>query len=410
MNLASFPIGLGLTAAAHVYLSNLCWRKTAKYQRRYLSHHRPYKAHILSLALHDLETLSSFIILLDANIENMEQLLQEYSGRPPKSELRSISVEELRQWIESYSLFRSERGNMIRSVAQEMMRTGDIYVDLRTNQVCTYLLSTVIALRYVLSTEPAAPFMIKHFPRLYRFGSWIAQGLGVNSSAAHPSTQISSQTSNLHSSRGDAWGSLLFQLAPTLFLSGIHFIAGLRCQWVIRRIQQDRERQLLFVKRVCFVSMILSLRHSRLEWLLQMSEACEEFQNRREASGDYSEVDQAEIDAARQPSRGPQRPSTHNQLRVLAKDPESHVYALLNDPHDGLLFEYMPYSIGNSTNRPSPLRSREFSFGPDLERVDTAQYLGDPRERLRIIRLEYMAMKTELELFRELFVIPKKNA
>lgn len=92
MNQASFPIGLGLTAAAHVYLSNLCWRKTAKYQHRYLSHHQRYKTHIRSLARHDLETLSSLIQLLDANIKNIDQLLLEYPGRPPKSELRSISV------------------------------------------------------------------------------------------------------------------------------------------------------------------------------------------------------------------------------------------------------------------------------------------------------------------------------
>lgn len=251
--------------------------------------------------------------------------------------------------------------------------------------------------------------MIKHLPRLYTFGSWISQGLGVNSSAALPTSQIPLQISNLNSSHHNTWSSLLFQLAPTLFLSGIHFIAGLRCQWVIRRIQQDRERQLLFVKRVCFVSMFLSLRYSRLKWLLQMSEACEEFQKKREASGNFSEVNQAEIDAARQPSRGPQRPSTHNQLRVLAEDPESPVYALLNDPHDGLLFEYMAYSARNNSSRPSPLRTREYSFGPDLERVDTAQYLGDPRERLCIMRLEYMAMKTELVLFYELFAIPKKS-
>ncbi|KAF9548632.1 hypothetical protein EC957_005871 [Mortierella hygrophila] len=400
MNQASFPIGLGLTAAAHVYLSSLCWRKTAKCQHRYLSHHLGYKTHIRSFALHDRETLSSLIKLLDANIKNIDQLL-EYPGRPPKSELRTISVEELEHWMESYSLFRSERVNMIKSVAKEMMCTDDRYVDLRTNQVCTYLLSTVIALRYVLSTEPAARFMIKHLPRLYSFGSWIAQLLGFNSSAALPPTQI-------NSSRDNTWGSLFFQLAPTLFLSGIHVIAGLRCQWVIRRIQQDREHQLLFVKRVCFVSMFLSLRHSRLKWLLQMSEACEEFQEKREASGDYSEVDQAEIDAARRPSRGPQRPSTHNQLRVLAEDPKSPVYALLNDPHDGRLFEYMAYSTRNSSSHPSPLQTREYSFGPDLERMDTAQYLGDPRERLRIMRLEYMAMKTELVLFCELFVIPMK--
>ncbi|KAG0282267.1 hypothetical protein BGZ96_000644 [Linnemannia gamsii] len=408
MNPASFPIGLGLTAAAHVYLSNLCWRKTAKYQRSYLSQHRSYKAHMFSLSLHDLETLTSLITFLDSNIENIEQLLQD-PGRPPKSELRTISVEELNHWIESYSLFRSERGKIIRSIAQDMLRTDSKYVDLRTNQVRTYLLSTAIALRYALSTEPAARLMLKHLPRLYRFGSWIAQGLGVNSSAALPSIHISSLTSYHNSSRGDTWGSFFYKLAPTLFLSGIHFIAGLRCQWVIRRIQQDRERQLLFVKRLCFVSMFLSLRQSRLVWLLGMSEACEDFQNKREASGDYSEVSQAEIDAARQLSRGPQRPSTHNQLRILAEDPDSHVYALLNNPHDGLLFEYMAYNTATNSSRPSPLQSKEFCFGPDLDRVDTALYLGDPRERLRIMELEYMAMKTELELFRELFVLPTKS-
>jgi hypothetical protein len=41
--------------------------------------------------------------------------------------------------------------------------------------------------------------------------------------------------------------------------------------------------------------------------------------------------------------------------------------------------------------------------------VDTAQFLGDSRERLLIMKLEYMAMKTELELFRKLVVIPKKS-
>lgn len=139
-----------------------------------------------------------------------------------------------------------------------------------------------------------------------------------------------------------------------------------------------------------------------------MNEASEEFRNKREASGDYSEVGEAEIDAPRQPSRGPQCHSTHNQLRILAEDPDSHVYALLNNPHDGLLFEYMAYSTATNSSRPSPLRSREFCFGPDLERVDTALYLADSRERLRTMRLEYMAMRTELELFRELFAIPKK--
>ncbi|KAF9904417.1 hypothetical protein EC991_002691 [Linnemannia zychae] len=405
MNPTSFPIGLGLTAAAHVYLSNLSWRRTARDERRYISHHRTFKAYILSLSLQDLETLTTNIKLLDALIDNIDGVLQN-SGKPSADDLQYISIKEIKRWLEFYSTFRSERGNMIRSFAQEMSRTDDNYVDLRTNQVCTYLLSSAITLRYALSTEPAARFMNKHLPRVYSFGSWIAQGLGVNTSIALPPTQISTLSGSTITS--NSWGSLLFQLAPTLFLSGIHFIAGVRCQWVIRRLQKDRERQLLFVKRLCVVTMFLNLRHSRLEWLIRISEACEDFQRKREAAGDFREVDQDEIDAARQPGRKPPRPSTHDRLRALAEDPTSHMYALLNDSHDGLLFEYMSNNDTTSLSHPSPLQVKHLSFGPDLEQVDTAQFLGDARERLRIIKLEYTAMKNELELFRELFVLPKK--
>ncbi|KAK3818118.1 MAG: hypothetical protein J3R72DRAFT_460360 [Linnemannia gamsii] len=406
MTSPSFPIGLGLTAAAHVYLSNLSWRKTAKGERRYNSHYRTFKAHVLSLSLRDLDALTANIKLLNANIENIERTLQA-SGRPSTDDLEYISIKEIKQWIEFYSMFWKERGHMIQDFAQEIARTDVNYIDLRTNQVCTYLLSTAIALRYALSTEPAARFMNKHLPRVYRFGSWIAQGLGVNTSAALKPTQVSTLTGG--TALGDTWGSLLFQLAPTLFLSGIHFVAGVRCQWVIRRLQHDREPQLLFVKRLFVVTMLLNLRQSRLEWLLRINEACEDFQRKREVAGDSREVGQDEIDAAREPGCKPPRPSTHDRLRILAEDPTSQVYALLNNTHDGLLFEFMNHNNNSGDlSRPSPLQAEQLSFGPDLERVDTAQFLGDPRERLRIMKLEFMAMKNELELFRELFVLPKK--
>ncbi|KAG0205493.1 hypothetical protein BGX33_007893 [Mortierella sp. NVP41] len=422
MNQSSFSIGLGLTAAAHIYLSNLSWRKTAVYEDHYISHHRPFQYRLLVLTLQDYKTLSDTIKLLDSNILKIDRLLQ-HPGKPPKTELNVISPKELKTWMEFYTTFRRERTNMIRSVAKEMMRTDDDYIDMRTNQVLTCLLSSAIALRYTFSTGPAARWMNKHLPRLYSFGSWIAQGLGVNSSSSpSSSTQISTLTGSHSAVHDGSWGSLFIQLAPTLFLSGIHFIAGVRCQWVISDIQQDRERELLYVKRLCVVAMFLNLRHSRLEWLLRMGEACEDFQMKREAAGYYEEIDEDEIDEARVPGQKPERPSTHDRLRILAEDPKSQVYSLLHDAHDGLLFEYMANSNNNnnnnnnsnnsntptpgSNNRASPFRSKELSFGPDLENMDKALFLGDPRERMRIMRLEYLAMKTELEVFLETFAMP----
>ncbi|KAF9930659.1 hypothetical protein FBU30_000199 [Linnemannia zychae] len=407
MNSASFPVGLGLTAAAHIYLSNLSWSKTAKYQQRYLAHQRPFNAHILSVSLQDLEKLSSTLQLLDTTIENIEHALHN-PRKPSTSELECITSVEIKRWLKFYSQFQATRGVMIRSAAKEMMQTDHNYLDLRTNQICTYLLSSAIVLRHALSTEPAILFMSKYLPHLYKFGSWVAQGLGVNTALLFSSNQFSLKATCSDSSSGSSWGSLLIELSPTLFLSGIHFIAGLRCQWVIRRIQQDRERELLYVKRLCVTSLLLNIRQTRLEWLLMMTESCETFLKRR-AAWNVGDIDQDEIDEARLPGQKPPRPSTHDQLKILANDTKSRVYALLNDPHDGHLLEFMAFTTTTNPGRPSPLKTREFSFGPDLERVDPAQFLGDPRERLHIMKLEYLAMKTELELFRDLFAIPKKE-
>ncbi|KAF9164641.1 hypothetical protein BGX21_003439 [Mortierella sp. AD011] len=306
-------------------------------------------------------------------------------------------------------------------------------------------------LRYVVSNERFYTFFSKYTSRLRRLLSlfkwgplsppnslYIPWGLAssrggqrmVSASSAGPDTMT-----NTGQGSSVSMAFALLPLVPTLFVSGMHFFAAARAQWVVHHIQKENRTQTQFLRRLSVVSIFLSIREQRLTWLAQRIREFEDAELEKQDDEEYEDVSEdinenddggdenntgngsEQTDRDRRPvvmtgipSEGPVRP------RYLAHDAHSHVYSMLQGersnewPHDQFQSLDNINSSNNGQNgtvpnhRPHPsidVRLFPLAFGPDLKNMDLTLFLNSPQERKRILRLEFEGMRDELTAFRD---------
>ncbi|CAO3570898.1 unnamed protein product [Mortierella alpina] len=528
MSLSAFPIGLGLTTAAHVHLCQRNIARAEKHRSRYLLQHNIAQLEMLSQSLEDLNALTDMI-------DNINTVLDRFSGPrthkrrprrprhpgqpqntttdahdpaqcslgntsyeaspestadpiskdsskrfsdvlgsresgpyddgddivpathadgPAASEHRAgsssgprtrrhrcagssarivdIPVEELEEWTKVYKTLRVSQEQCNGRTFEQMRRTMPSTFLLKNELVFSFLLSSATMLRFLCSTKGFLAFFAKHTTRLRSLVSWIPWpwsppstsyipwGLAPNSSQSTGQNMdaLISGTANDPAAARTSGVSVAFAflpLVPTLFVSGIHFLAAARSHWTLRNMQKDMDRKKQFIKRLEVLSLFLLIRELRLKWLVEEIEAYDADEALREQSEDNDEdafVNSASADPSSATRTGSVDPPT-----LLAPGLNNRVYSLLQD-RQGDLGSRPRNSNDRRRQQPPPRsgqqgsRSRtrassdlKFStFGPDLENMDMDLFLRDARERSRILRLEFEGMHQELTLFRGLLL------
>ncbi|KAF9106840.1 hypothetical protein BGX27_009014 [Mortierella sp. AM989] len=563
-SLSTFPIGIGLTAAAHAHLCNRSLTKTEEQRKHYLVLQSHSKADFVSQTLLDLNSLSEMLELVNVvlmqfpesrprlrhrhesrrlrahtkdrrsdtikhnngrrrssqedddkscsefhergssgiteapivksdeeknEVHHSRRTSINYLGESSSSGLRRyrnlrhsrqpreihrsnrserkywLSVADLEQWSRTYKALRHAQEAYMKTALHRMSRTQPFYFTLQNNLAFSFIITM---LRYVTSTEKFSTLFSRYVPRFYRLRSWFKWGSlsppsplyipwgyasSSNQGVEQGLTSISSTSSgagtNPRFSSSVSAAFALLPLAPALFVSGIHFLAAARAQWVISSIQKENRRQAQFARRLSVLSTFLSIREKRLAWLareireFEIAEAerqeeeeyedlCEDINENGDEIHEGDEGNVEEIGKRTNNSQGttvtaesatttstgrPVRP------RYLAQDAHSRVYSMLQDERSNV------WPQDQSQNRTSPgggngsqegtaqgHRHRQsdfetrlfmFAFGPDLENMDLDLFLNSSRERRRILRLEFEGMRDELTLFRNVTIRTK---
>ncbi|KAF9211957.1 hypothetical protein BGZ59_007393 [Podila verticillata] len=304
------------------------------------------------------------------------------SRRSKKYEPVIITTDDMEQWIEAYKKFRLSQEECMKKSYEQMNSVDFSFFKLRNNLCLSFLLSSVTIIRYITATA-SFPIFSKYFPRLSSTISRIWTKVGQippPSSTTIPWRWSSSSSSNPVStgSSGNictqpAVAYMYLPLVPTLFVSGLHFVAYARTQFALNKIRKDTKEQVRFARRLSLLSAFLLVREKRLNWMVEEIKSYEKEHSTSE-DGEYSS------------RNGVPRPL------VLVQNSHQRVVNLLtgerNDRQRREHHRRLP-SIDPSM----------FSFGPDLENMDLDKFLQDPFERAKILRLELEAMREELVVF-----------
>ncbi|KAF9990665.1 hypothetical protein BGZ75_000483 [Mortierella antarctica] len=531
LTLSAFPIGLGLTTAAHAHLCKRNIARAEKHRSQYLLQHNISQLDMLSQSLEDLNALTDMI-------DNLNTVLERFSGprthkrrpkrpKPPAKprnktadehdpaerslgstshdeasrglaadhtdkdstrhsgshdidsivpathgdgpaapehraesssgprtrrhrradsspRLVDISVGELEEWTKVYKTLRVSQEQCNGRTFEQLRRTMPFAFLLKNELVFSFLLSSATMLRYLCSTKGFSAFFVKHTGRFRSLASWtpwswsppspsyIPWGLAPNSSQVtgqEMDVLVSGAANDPGAGRasGVSVAFAFLPLVPTLFVSGIHFLAAARSHWTLRSMQKDMDRKKQFIKRLEVLSLFLLIRELRLKWLVEEIEAYDADEALREQSEENDEDDgrrdgedlvSSNSTTTADPSSA-MRTGSADLPTVLAQGSNNRVYSLLRDHSERNLESRHRTSNDSSRQpaqrsgpRPPGSRSRtrasndlKFStFGPDLENLDVDLFLRDTRERSRIFRLEFEGMHQELTLFRGLLL------
>ncbi|KAG0352747.1 hypothetical protein BG005_007847 [Podila minutissima] len=434
-SLTSLPIGLGLTTAAHVHLFNRCLAKTKEQRQHYQVHQQLREIEMIVQSLQDMANLTEIVELLNITLDKFPnhhsgkvRRRQKFKRVDPHSvttrksttakERRSVDVtadvslkgkekattqEPSNTGVENEETAKdttipiaepSEPAETAKTVEAEAVvespeaAIGSSKSKSQTRGEESTSLSSATMIRYLTATASFPSVFSKYFPRLSSVISriWTKVGqISPPSSTTIPwrwsssSGSVSTTSSGNTSTQPVAY--MFLPLVPTLFISGLHFVAYAKTQLALNKIRKDTKDQVRFARRLSLLSAFLLVREKRLNWMV---EEIKTFEKEHSASeeGEYSS------------RNGVPRPL------VLVQNSHQRVVNLLtggqNDRQRRDHHRRLP-SIDPSM----------FSFGPDLENMDLDKFLHDPFERARILRMELEAMREELVVFGN--VISKVN-
>ncbi|KAG0332607.1 hypothetical protein BG000_009878 [Podila horticola] len=302
------------------------------------------------------------------------------SRRTKKNEPVIITINDMEQWIEAYKKFRLSQEECMKKSFQQMNSVDFSFFKLRNNLCLSFLLSSATMIRYLTATVSFPTVFSKYFPRLSSFFSRLWNKIGQispPSSATIPwrwsssSSSVSTTSSGKTSTQPVAY--MFLPLLPTLFVSGLHFVAYARTQFALNKIRKDTKDQVRFARRLSLLSAFLLVREKRLNWMV---EEIRTFEKEYLASeeGEYSS------------RNGVPRPL------VLVQNSHQRVVNLLAGERNN-------QQRRDHHRRLPSIDPSMFSFGPDLENMDLDKFLQDPIERARILRMELEAMREELVVF-----------
>jgi hypothetical protein len=187
----------------------------------------------------------------------------------------------------------------------------------------------------------------------------------------------------------------------------MHFVAALRTQWSIRQIEKENRRQTQYARQLGVMAMFLLIREQRLGWLAEKIRDFEEEESTKSGDttkggggggggGEDNDEDFEDVpDEAEAETHGPNMADTA---------------AFISSLHESIRDDYHTTHIDGQDDRNLPRRGRiqlvdpkvlVLTFGPNLEKMDMQQFLMNPVERNRILRLEFEGMRDELVLFRQ---------
>ncbi|KAF9966122.1 hypothetical protein BGZ70_003252 [Mortierella alpina] len=529
MSLSAFPIGMGLTTAAHVHLCQRNIARAEKYRSQYQLQHNISQLDMLSQSLEDLNALTDMIDNLNTVLDRFssprthkrrtrrprplgqarsktsdahdpaerslgntsqepspgstadptdrdssrrfnelhksresdpyndgdsmipatlgdgpaasEHRAESASGPRTRRHCRAgssariidIPVEELEQWTKVYKTLRISQEQCNGRTFEQLRRTMPSAFLLKNELVFSFLLSSATMLRFLCSTKGFSAFFAKHTVRFRSLVSWIPWpwsppsssyipwGLAPNSSQTTGQNMdaLVSGTANDPGAARASGVSVAFAflpLVPTLFVSGIHFLAAARSHWTLRNMQKDMDRKRQFIKRLEVLSLFLLIRELRLKWLVEEIEAYDADEALREQSEDNDE--DAFVNSAIADPSSATRPGSADPPTLLAPGLNNRVYSLLQDREGDLGSRSRNSNDRRRQQQPPPRSGQQGSssrtrassdlkfstFGPDLENMDMDLFLRDARERSRILRLEFEGMHQELTLFRGLLL------
>ena len=249
---------------------------------------------------------------------------------------------------------------------------------MRTKTAISFLvlsLGSMVAVRYFVSTSIFT-----------RYGSWmVSYGRRIGnkiSSLFLPRTSLvpwglapnTSMNSPPTPSGGSFIPTLLLPLVPTVCLATMHFSMACLSRWAITGMHSDMVRQLRTAGRAITILELLSYREKRLNWIINEIRAYEQVQD----DGDAYESDGSTSTMSSDLHEG--SPSSLRSWQVQAPPPAAVLH-----PH-----------YKSITKRKQRLDFR-------LEDLDMIQFLSNPMERDRILRMELQAMADEQRMYLEIF-------
>lgn len=232
----------------------------------------------------------------------------------------------------------------------------------------------MVAVRYFASTSMFA-----------RYGSWVSSygrwiGNKISSLFLPRSSLVpwglapnTSTNSTPTPSGGSFIPTLLLPLVPTVCLATMHFSMACLSRWAITSMHSDIVRQLRTAGRAITILELLSYREKRLSWIINEIRAYEQVQD----DGDAYESDESNSSLWSDRHKG--SPSSLRSWHVQAPPPATVLH-----PH-----------YKSITKRK---QKKDFK----LEDLDMIQFLSDPIERDRILRMELQAMAEEQRMYLEI--------
>ncbi|KAG0345011.1 hypothetical protein BG004_004026 [Podila humilis] len=404
-SITTVPIGLGLTAAAHVYLFTRSLAKTSEQYKLYHLQQQQQDVERVTQSLEHLVSLGEIVDLLTKTTSkfpeksdsthphsttNIVTTVQSSSSQNEhaRSDTKSrrsrrqpvvISVVEMEEWIQAYEELRqSQQVYMVKSFRQ--INNMDLsFFKLKNNLGLSFALSGATLLRYLGSNAKFLSTFSKRLPRVSRYLSRVWSMIAIPWRWPSQNQQVAiNEAATTSPSTSVAW--MFIPLVPTLIISGLHFFACARTQWILNEVRNHAHEQMQFVRRLPLLCGFLFVREKRLKWMVQEIRAFEEDQaTMGEDGGGGGGQSTGRSDAPRPTTR---YRNSHQQVE----------------------------SIPNGASQNGPQRQEQplidpsvYSFGPDLENMDVEKFLRDPDERVRILRLELAAMYDELSIFVNIF-------
>ncbi|KAF9438157.1 hypothetical protein BGZ76_009447 [Entomortierella beljakovae] len=368
-----------------------------------------------------------------------------------------FSADSLERWSDAYEALRKSQETFMKLALQRMKQAEPFYFCLLNDQAISVLLGSVTALHYVLSTERFSAFLSKCSYRLGSFFNWssltplrrlyIPWGLGPRRSIGAErvlETAIDVKSTSGVGPRANSYVSIacaFLQLAPTIFITGIHFFAATKAQLALYRIHKENQRQVKYTRRLSVISTFLSIREQRLRWLArEMREfeeaAVDEGQDEDDDEDEYEDIvhslndgpDESNLETREGcPERSDQgtsvsemrpipTPTIDNSVRprYLAGDVHYRIFSLLQGGRGSGWPQNGSHGQESNDNRNERLQSHQFrqantslqllrgAFGPDLRNMNLDVFLNCPEERRQILRLEFEGIREELMLFRDM--------
>ncbi|KAG0300796.1 hypothetical protein BGZ98_008858 [Dissophora globulifera] len=358
-----------------------------------------------------------------------------------------VSREELEQFSSAYKALRESQLSYVEEVMKRSGRTYPLAMTLTYNAQLSFLLGSLTMLHYIFSTGKFSVIYSRIAAWLPNVGSWLGRRAHVSPSPTSVSfiqqrvqaaASSGSRTGAADTGTGAASGSLsisstavaFLPLVPTLLMSGMHFLAAAKTQWVIREIQNELQQERHYSRRLHVVSKFLLLREKRLEWLATEIKIFEEAKRVAEESYEDLELDDDDLDeqgdvpieaagstSASPPLKRRVRPQNytfgaHNAVYSLLLDQSKFDSFTRNrqDQMNALTQRRMHEESGRGeiqqeggnleSRRPAEWELFKFSFGPNLEDMDLSLFLNSRQERRRILRQEFEGMREELVLLR----------